>query len=253
VANYLNNSSLSGGIYGYTATFTAAGITNKPGNLQITTTATSYPASGSGNVNEYAADYVKFTNLGGEYDIFVLIPYSLTESTIQPYAYTARLGSLILTLTGISSTLAMEGVKQGTSNPTPAVVNLTASSTISTSSGGSSDGGGGCFIATSAYGTPLSKEVFVLQEFRDRYLLTHPPGRLAVSIYYTISPPVARLIERHESLKSCTRMALYPLVGLSQWTLKSPGEAGFAGLGTFLLIGLLLMKRRRNRDRLPSR
>jgi hypothetical protein len=248
VANYLNNSSISSGIYGYQATFSDTGITHAPGNIQVSTVATTYPTSGNGEVNEYAADYIKFTNLGGTFDIFVLIPYSLSESAIQPYGYEARIGSLILTLTGISSTLLMEGVKEGTSSPTPAVVNLSASNTISTSSGssgGGDSGGGGCFIATSAYGSPFRKEVFVLREFRDRYLLTHPPGRLFVSIYYTVSPPVARLIARHENLKAFTRMALYPVVGMSQWALKSPGGAGFAGLGTFLLIGLLLMKRKR--------
>ncbi len=250
VANYLNNSSISSGVYGYQADFSATGITNAPGNLQVITVVTTYPGSGSGEVNEYAADYIKFTSLGEPFDIFVLIPYSLSESAIQPYSYESRLGSLILNLTGITSTLLMEGVKLGTSSPTPAVVNLTASNTISTSSGssGSSEGdsgSGGCFIATSAYGSPFRKEVFILREFRDRYLLTHPPGRLFVSLYYTISPPVARLIAGHENLKAFTRMALSPVVGMSAWALKSPGEAGFAGLGTFLLIGLLLMKKRK--------
>jgi hypothetical protein len=249
MANYLNDSSISSGIYGYLASFSATGITNAPGNIQVSTTAATYPISGSGEINEYAADYVKFTNLGGTYDVFVLIPYSLSDSAIQPYTYEARLGSLVLTLTGISSTVGMEGVKQGSSSPTPAVVNLSASNTISTSSGSSGSsgdsGGGGCFIATSAYGSPFHKEVLVLREFRDRYLLTHPPGRLFVSVYYTISPSVARLIGRHENLKAFTRTALYPVVGMSQWALKSPGEAGFAGLGMFLLIGLLLMKRKR--------
>jgi len=248
VANYLNNSSISDGIYGYAASF--SGITDAPGNITVTTTVSSYQASGTGTLNEYGADYVKFTDLGGTYNIFVLIPYSLTESSTQSYSYNARIGSLILTLSGLSSTMEAKGVKQGTSNPTPTVVtSLSTSNTISTSeAGGNSsageDEGGGCFIATSAYGSPLAEEVATLREFRDRYLLTHLPGRLLVKTYYVLSPPVADFIARHEALKAMTRAALYPVVGLSRSVLKDPAEVGLGGIGLFLLVGLLLVRRK---------
>jgi hypothetical protein len=248
VANYLNNSSISSGIYGYAASF--SGITDAPGNITVTTTISSYPASGTGTVNEYAADYVKFTELGGTYNIFVLIPYSLTESDTPSYSYTGRLGSFILGLTGLSATVGAEGVKQGTSNPTPSVAtSLSSSNTISTSeAGGSSSGGGGggggCFIATSAYGSPLAEEVGTLREFRDRYLLTNFPGRFLVKTYYILSPPMADFIARHENLKTLTRGALYPAVGLSRSILKDPAEVGWGAIGLFLLVGLLLVRRK---------
>ena len=246
VANYLNNSSISSGIYGYAASF--SGITDAPGNITMTTTISSYPTSLTGTLNEYGAGYIKLIDLGGTYDIFVLIPYSLTEDGTQTLSGTARIGSLILTLDGLSSTLEAKGVKQGTSNPTPSVVSsLSSSNTISTSEAGgdsSEDDGGGCFIATSAYGSPLAEEVATLREFRDRYLLTHLPGRLLVKTYYVLSPPVAAFIARHEALKALTRGALYPVVGLSRSVLKDPAEVGLGGIALFLLVGLLLVRRK---------
>jgi len=176
----------------------------------------------------------------------------LTESGPQSYSYNARIGSLILTLSGLSSTMEARGVKQGTSNPTPSVVSsLSASNTISTSeaggnssSGNNDDDGGGCFIATSAYGSPLAEEVATLREFRDRYLLTHLPGRLLVKTYYFLSPPAADFIARHEALKAVSRAALYPVVGLSRSVLKDPAEVGLGAIGLFLLVGLLLVRRK---------
>ena len=72
-----------------------------PGNIWVSQTHGTYPSSGSGTLNQYAADYVKFTNLGDTYDIFVFIPHNLTESTTASYSYTGRLGSFLLSIDGL--------------------------------------------------------------------------------------------------------------------------------------------------------
>ena len=71
-----------------------------------------------------------------------------------------------------------------------------------------------CFIATAAYGTPLTEEIEVLRQFRDEYMLTNLEGRLLTSLYYTYSPPLADYISKHESLRAITRMALEPITWL---------------------------------------
>jgi hypothetical protein len=73
-----------------------------------------------------------------------------------------------------------------------------------------------CFIATAAYGTPMSKEVGALRRFRDRYLLTSVAGHWFVQTYYTISPPLAVFIRQHDTLRAAVRWMLKPLVTLAE-------------------------------------
>lgn len=78
----------------------------------------------------------------------------------------------------------------------------------------SSSGGGSCFIATSAFGTPLAEEVQVLSRFRDEYLLQTKSGRRLVSIYYKIGPLISHEVEKSDTLKSVVRATLRPFVWL---------------------------------------
>jgi len=91
-------------------------------------------------------------------------------------------------------------------------VTMDMDKTITATFNRSGGGGGRCTIATAAYGSYLDPHVKVLREFRDEYLLTNPVGRVFVHIYYRVSPPVAGLISRHESLRAITRWLLTPLV-----------------------------------------
>ncbi len=72
----------------------------------------------------------------------------------------------------------------------------------------------GCFIATATFGTPMAYEVNVLRRFRDNFLLQRSFGRRLVFLYYTLSPPIARLIEESETLRFIGRTTLVPIVKL---------------------------------------
>jgi hypothetical protein len=77
------------------------------------------------------------------------------------------------------------------------------------------DGGGGCFIAMTAYGSPVEPHVELLRDFRDRFLLENDIGKSFVNLYYTYSPPIADYIADHDALRLVVRWSLLPVVGLS--------------------------------------
>ncbi|MBU4342851.1 MAG: hypothetical protein KKG21_02455, partial [Candidatus Omnitrophica bacterium] len=107
--------------------------------------------------------------------------------------------------------------------------------------GGGGDGGDGggvsCFIATAVFdtprtklhdsldsgnlvrGTPLAREVKILCEVRDRYLLKSEAGREFVRLYYRFSPPIAEFIKDRPLLKAFLRYFLKPLAKLSHLVL----------------------------------
>jgi len=69
-----------------------------------------------------------------------------------------------------------------------------------------------CFIATATYESPFAPEVEVLRRFRDIYLLSNPMGATFVDFYYTLSPPIANVIAKSQTLKEITRLNLTPIV-----------------------------------------
>lgn len=65
-----------------------------------------------------------------------------------------------------------------------------------------------CFIATAAYGSPMAEELKYFRKFRSHVLLKSALGRSFVHYYYEYSPPVARYISEHPTLRDAVRAVL---------------------------------------------
>ena len=110
--------------------------------------------------------------------------------------------------------------------------------------------GGLCFIATAAYGTPMAKEIKILREFRDKYLMTNPVGKGLVEFYYRVSPPIAEFITGHPSLKPIVRAGLVPAVAMGTVAVNTTPAEKMVILGLLALVSVVLVvwaKRRRGK------
>jgi hypothetical protein len=72
-----------------------------------------------------------------------------------------------------------------------------------------------CCIFLATFGSDMWKRVANLREFRDEYLLSNPVGQVIVDIYYKVSPPIAKFITEHPSLKPIVRGGLLPAVAIA--------------------------------------
>ncbi len=99
---------------------------------------------------------------------------------------------------------------------------------------------GFCFIATAAYGSAWHPHVASLRTFRDRHLRPYVVGRIAITGYETLSPPIARLIAPHPLLRAAVRGALTPIVLAVEHPQMS---AVLLGLGALGAIGIGVRRR----------
>jgi 3D (Asp-Asp-Asp) domain-containing protein len=97
---------------------------------------------------------------------------------------------------------------------------------------------GYCFIAAAAYGTTMAKQVQTLRAFRDQYLLTNPLGQAFVNLYYKLSPPVAKFITDHPSLKPLVRAGLAPVVAMSAVAVNTTPAEKAVMLGLLMLVSV---------------
>jgi hypothetical protein len=107
-----------------------------------------------------------------------------------------------------------------------------------------------CFIATAAYDTPMAKDVQILRDFRDEYLLTNPVGVAFVDFYYKVSPPIAEFITEHPSLKPIVRAGLLPALVMSTVAVNTTPVEKMAIIGLMVLVSAAVVvwaTRRRGR------
>lgn len=70
----------------------------------------------------------------------------------------------------------------------------------------SSEEKGGCFIATEVYGSYFAPEVVLLRKIRDDVLEQNIIGRIFISLYYALSPYLAKRISTHENIKKLIKI-----------------------------------------------
>jgi hypothetical protein len=102
---------------------------------------------------------------------------------------------------------------------------------------------GGCFIATAAYGSYLNPHVKILREFRDEFLTPSSLGRKFVYLYYQYGPSIAKPIREFDLLRSLTRQALLPWIGMGLLSLKTAASRELLLLPLFLLSIVMIAPR----------
>jgi hypothetical protein len=203
--------------------------------VSLTAPSNGAAVSGTINVSASASDNVGVVGVQFQLDGANLG----AEDTTAPYSVswnTTTASNSSHTLTAVARDAA-----GNTATSSGVTVTVANGSSGSGSSSSSEAGGAGCFIATAAFGSPLAREVQVLREFRDRHLLTNVPGRLLVTAYYRLSPPLAARIGENDGLRTVTRALLWPLVWWTHLVLASPALALALGGGTLVAGPLLLV------------
>lgn len=69
-----------------------------------------------------------------------------------------------------------------------------------------------CFVATAAYGTPLTEELDFLRLWRDRVLRKSKSGLKFIKLYYRYGPCLAAVVKKYEPLRSLVRKFVYKLI-----------------------------------------
>jgi hypothetical protein len=97
-----------------------------------------------------------------------------------------------------------------------------------------------CCSVTAAYGTPMAKEIGILREFRDEYLLASPLGKTLVDLYYSVSPPIAGFMTAHPCLKPIVRAGLVPAVAMSTVAVNTAPAEKATIIGMLVLFSVAL-------------
>jgi hypothetical protein len=84
----------------------------------------------------------------------------------------------------------------------------------------------------------MAEEIQLLRDFRDKYLLTNLVGQILVDLYYRNSPPIAKFITEHPSLKPIIRAGLVPAVAMSTVAVNATLAENIAIIGLLALVSV---------------
>jgi len=101
-----------------------------------------------------------------------------------------------------------------------------------------------CIIATAAYCSELDPHVQFLRGFRDNFVLKTFAGSNFMEIfnawYYSFSPSAASFISTSELLRSATRVALYPLIGILHLGVLASDAFSFNSEVSVMVAGMVI-------------
>jgi len=69
-----------------------------------------------------------------------------------------------------------------------------------------------CFIANAVFNSPQAYEILLLQKYRDEILSKNLCGQLFITLYYLISPPIARVVSKNILLKQFFKSIINKIV-----------------------------------------
>lgn len=110
-----------------------------------------------------------------------------------------------------------------------------------------------CIIATVTFGSEVTPEVQFLRGFRDQLVLSTRAGSAFINVfntwYYSFSPRVANFIANHDTTRTPLRIALYPLIGILEFSSATYSALAFspelaivaAGVVASAMIGLIYL------------
>jgi hypothetical protein len=86
----------------------------------------------------------------------------------------------------------------------------------------------------------MARELGILRQFRDEYLLTNSMGKTLADFYYTVSPPIADFITEYPGLKPIVRAGLAPAVAMSAVAVNTTPAEKAAMVGLLVLLSVAL-------------
>jgi len=137
-----------------------------------------------------------FNDIGNEIDSY---SYSQINQSCT------RLKRIYPNLYQLNSQFIDEIINNTTTEPRPS--GTSSPNTYNQSSSSSS-----CFVATVAYGTPLTEELDILRLWRDKVLKLSKLGSAFVRYYYRYGPYLATIVEKSDWLKAVVRKFIFHLL-----------------------------------------